>query len=194
MHSYDHDEQDLQTESVDQTSDHVIWTGRPSQWVNLPSVLVNGFLAYGVVYGQWFLKGTSLAREYNQLLPYLDYAVNAVLLCLLLKVLYRALSVFYTKYELTTERLIEYTGITKFLQNGEPLELYNIYDYKFPPPFLMALFGKGSLILKTHDSNQPTVYLKAISDKRHVYEIIRKRVEVLRITKKSYFNGPSATS
>ena len=170
--------------------DRVIWIGRPSQWVNFPSLVVYIAIGLGVFVGRGYFVESRLFYKYRELLPHIDTAILLLLAFLGLKYLYQLLSTFYTKYELTNERLIEFTGITKVFQNGEPLELYNVYDYQFPPPLLLAIFGRGTLRILTHDANQPEVDLLAIRNPRAVYETIRSRVEQLRLTKKAYFNEP----
>lgn len=182
--------EDEQDGIPNQKKDRVIWVGRPSQWVNVIPILF--YAVMGCVLGGFsiYLHSTKYAWEYEKYIEYYDYALAIVCGILILKGIYKVLSVFYTKYELTNERLIEFTGITSMFQSGDPLELYTIYDYKFPPPFLLALFGRGSLKLYTHDKNQPIVLLRAIKDKHGVYEMIRQRVEELRMSKKAYFLDP----
>ncbi len=191
MHDDEDSHVDTKNVRMEGEGDSVIWVGRPSQWVNMPAIIFYSLLAFGIVIGRSYILNSEYVWEYRQYIHYLDYVCIAVLSLLVLKALYKVLSIYYTKYELTNERLIEFTGITSVFQNGEPLELYNIYDYQFPQPLLLAFCRRGSLRLLTHDANQPEVYLYAIKRRREVYEAIRVRVEELRQSKKAYFNDPN---
>ena len=169
-----------------------IWRGRPSQWVNFPSLCFYFVMSMALFYGQNYLNHSNYGVELTQYLEYVNGGVYLIFLYFVLRILVKVLQVYSTHYELTDERLIESKGITGFFRSEEPLELYNIYDYQFPAPLFLALCRRGSLRLLTHDATQPIVELCAIRERKKVYEKIRLRVEDLRMKKKGYFNDPAA--
>ena len=184
------DNQATEDESVRQDGcddDAIIWIGRPSQWVNAPTILLSSVVIAVIVVLKDAYDHTRYSWKYREYEQPLEYMVYLIIAFMVFRIVLRVLSVYYTRYELSDERLIEYSGITKIFENGEPLELYNVYDYQFPPPILLAVLGRGSLRLLTHDANQPEVYLRAIKNRHSVYEMIRSRVERLRMSKKGYF-------
>ena len=180
--------------SIDNTikKDHIVWQGKPSQWVNFPTILFYSVLISALLYGQAYFNRSNYAWDYSQYMAPINLGIYVILVYFVIRLVYKVLQVYYTKYELTEERLIEYTGITGFFQTEETLELYNIYDYQFPAPLFLSLCRRGSLRLLTHDASQPVVNLIAIRERKKVYENIRLKVEDLRIRKKGYFNDPAA--
>lgn len=198
-----HDDDDQDTSELKPTNDdELVWSGRPSQWVNLPINLMLISAGTAVIYGRDYFYSSELdvlirnltyrfGLDIDDYMYLFDYLCLSVLVLILIKICHRILTTYYTRYELTNERLIEFTGISRAFENGEPLELYKVYDYQFPPALFLALCRRGSLRLLTTDARQPIVDLYAIKNRRSVYEQIRQKVEALRISKKGYFNdGP----
>ena len=198
-----HDDDDQDIREIEPTNDdELVWVGRPSQWVNLPTILTLISVGTAVIIGKDYFYSSNIdvwirdityqfGLNIDDYMYLFDYVCLGILGLILIKICHRILTIYYTRYELTNERLIEFTGISKPFENGEPLELYKVYDYQFPPALFLALCGRGSLRLLTTDARQPVVDLYAIKNRRSVYEQIRQKVEELRISKKGYFNdGP----
>ena len=84
----------------------------------------------------------------------------------------------FTIYELTSDRLIEKTGVLS--QKIQETELYRVRDYTVHKPFIMRLFGLGNLTLITSDKTSPRINLKAITNVENVRDLFRKHVEEAR--------------
>ena len=93
--------------------------------------------------------------------------VAAVLLCWLvvpvLWAIYRYVKVANHRYELTDQRLLEYSGI--FVKQIETLELYRVKDLAVSGTLLQAAFGRGRVILQTTDASTPTIVLNAVESR-----------------------------
>lgn len=166
-----------------------LWKGRPSQWVNLPGTIWCVLKCCVILYS---LQFSEVVLGYINKAEYEIYWYGfVVFLCGVFGgvLIYRILSIAYTKYELTNEKLMLYSGITKMFQHGSPLELYDVIDYELPPPGFLVFVGRSTLILETVDTSHKRVYLYAIKDSNHVYEIIRQNVQKMRMDKKAYHNA-----
>ena len=131
-------------------NEELVWSGSPSQVLNLPVFVICALLCWLVV-------------------P-VFYAV------------WKWLVLRNTRYELTTERLKIRQGVLN--KQLDELELYRVRDYKIDQPFLLRIFSLGNITLRTADTSQPLVVLRAIRDGENVYEQIRKYVEACRIKKR----------
>lgn len=129
------------------SNEKLVWSGSPSQVVNLGAFTLWGLLALTVV-----------------LLP-----VSAVV------ILWKYLVVKNHKYELTTERLKIESGV--FSKTVESLELYRVQDLEFDQPFLMRLFGVGNVLMATADYSSPVEAIIAVPDARQLCERIRDLIE-----------------
>ncbi|HYH43203.1 MAG TPA: PH domain-containing protein [Burkholderiales bacterium] len=127
-----------------------VWSGSPSQALNLPVFVVCVLLCWLVV-------------------P-VFYAI------------WKWLVLRNIRYELTTERLKIRQGVLN--KQLDELELYRVRDYKLDQPLVLRLFSLGNITLRTADTSQPVVMLRAIRDGENVYEQIRKYVEECRIRKR----------
>lgn len=96
--------------------------------------------------------------------------------------LYRWLDVKFTKYELTTERLITTHGILNKVTDD--LELYRVRDYKAERPFFLRIFSLGNIRMQTSDRSHPEVIIRAIPNAEDLRETLRKYVEQCRIAKR----------
>ena len=121
----------------------------------------------------------------SQVLNLPVFVVCALLCWLVVPVFYaiwKWLVLRNVRYELTTERLKIREGVLN--KQLDELELYRVRDYKLDQPFLLRLFSLGNITLRTADTSQPVVVLRAIRDGENVYEQIRKYVEECRIRKR----------
>ncbi|MCC9162576.1 PH domain-containing protein [Alcaligenes sp. MMA] len=95
--------------------------------------------------------------------------------------IYRYLKVANHRYELTNQRLLEYSGI--IVKHVETLELYRVKDIAVSGTLFQALFGRGRVILQTTDASTPTVRISAITSPQHVSQLIRDAVEHCRVAR-----------
>lgn len=95
--------------------------------------------------------------------------------------IYRYLKVASHRYELTNQRLLEYSGI--IVKHVETLELYRVKDIAVSGTLFQALFGRGRVILQTTDASTPTVHISAIASPQHVSQLIRDAVEQCRVAR-----------
>ncbi len=95
--------------------------------------------------------------------------------------IYRYLKVANHRYELTNQRLLEYSGI--LVKRVETLELYRVKDIAVSGTLFQALFGRGRVVLQTTDASTPTVRISAIASPQHVSQLIRDAVEHCRVAR-----------
>lgn len=126
------------------------------EWQGTPSQISN--LAYFVVCGVLFF-----------------------LVIPLLLILWRWLQTKYTKYELTSERLIMSKGVLNKTTNQ--LELYRVRDYRHEQPFFLRIFGLSNIVLISTDKTDKVLNLIAIRDGGDLITQIRLNVEGLRKSK-----------
>lgn len=111
--------------------------------------------------------------------------IAAILFCWtvipVLWAIYRYLKVANHRYELTNQRLLEYSGI--IVKHVETLELYRVKDIAVSGTLFQALFGRGRVILQTTDASTPTVRISAIASPQHVSQLIRDAVEHCRVAR-----------
>ncbi len=126
------------------------------EWQGTPSQISN--LAYFVVCGVLFF-----------------------LVIPLLLILWCWLQTKYTKYELTSERLIMSKGVLNKTTNQ--LELYRVRDYRHEQPFFLRIFGLSNIVLISTDKTDKVLNLIAIRDGGDLITQIRSNVEGLRRSK-----------
>lgn len=85
--------------------------------------------------------------------------------------------------EITTERLRVTTGV--FSKRTEELELYRVRDITFVEPFLLRVFGCGTLVMKTSDSSTPEVTLAGVPSDPALRDQLRAAVERCRDRKRA---------
>lgn len=95
--------------------------------------------------------------------------------------IYRYFKVANHRYELTNQRLLEYSGI--LVKRVETLELYRVKDIAVSGTLFQALFGRGRVVLQTTDASTPTVHISAIASPQHVSQLIRDAVEQCRVAR-----------
>jgi len=91
------------------------------------------------------------------------------------------LTVQHTEYEITTERIITYTGI--FSRTIDELELYRIKDFRIQQPFHLRVMGLANIVLLTSDLTSPKLVIHAIPNARTLLDQIRELVEYRRDAK-----------
>ena len=132
------------------TTDEPVWSGSPSQILNLPVYLVCLLLC-------WLVVPIFIA-------------------------IWKWLVLKNVRYELTTERLKVRQGVLN--KTLDEIELYRVRDYRLEQPFWLRLFSLGNIALRTTDTSNPHIELRAIRDCERVYELTRKHVEECRVKKR----------
>lgn len=77
-------------------------------------------------------------------------------------------------YHITDERILISEGL--FGKTTENIELIRIQDIAYKQSFGERLINVGDVIVKSHDSTQPTYVLKNIKNPKEVHEILRRAV------------------
>jgi membrane protein YdbS with pleckstrin-like domain len=144
----------------------VIWTGRPSQLVNLGSVLISTGLCGAL------LVATEVVSEFN-VIP--EYPLAYIMLGLLLiYLLYRWLLVRFEIKVVTTKRI----KIRKSIWNSgmRPVQLFRVKDHDYDEPWYWKPFGLGTVTLQTSDHSDPIVKIRAIKRARELHDRIERLV------------------
>lgn len=132
-----------------ETPEELVWSGSPSQVLNLPTFIVCTLFCWLVVpifIGLW-----------------------------------KWLVVRNTRYELTSERLRLREGVLN--KKLDELELYRVRDYRLEQPFWLRLFSAGNVIVRTTDTMNPIVVLRAVEKSEEVLGLLRRHVEDCRARK-----------
>lgn len=120
----------------------------------------------------------------SQLINAGRYAL-CILLCFLIVPLFVMawwwLEVRCTQYELSSQRLRLRSGVLN--KDTNDLELYRIKDVRVEQPLGLRLFGLSNLVLETSDRSDPHVVIRAIPEAEALMDVMRERVEALRIAR-----------
>jgi uncharacterized membrane protein YdbT with pleckstrin-like domain len=161
----------MSTEKITSSEETLIWEGAQSQVLNLGSFILFFIIAAVITVAALLLAPPPL----NLLL----LALNIIPLAYLI---YKIIMVRSVKYRITDQRVISTTGI--FSKKTDALELYRIKDLEVMQPFLMRIFGKGKIILKSYDSSNPEFTINAIPSPLSLYDKLRIAVEKRRDLKR----------
>jgi uncharacterized membrane protein YdbT with pleckstrin-like domain len=150
-----------------------IWTGNPSQILNLPVFLICALAAGALVVA---------GLLFNLLPPPMGLVLAGLAIVPIAIALWRWIATRCERYELTSERLLLTKGV--FSRKTETLELYRVKDYALVEPFWMRVFNLGDVVLTTTDDNNQRVLLRAVHGAKPLSDDIRKNVEVCRDRKR----------
>ncbi|WOA33469.1 PH domain-containing protein [Alloalcanivorax xenomutans] len=140
----------------------VIWTARPSQWLNVPTFFVVAMAVPLSVVG-------------------LPWPFSVVGLVFVLPALWSYLVVRCTRYTLTARHLrIEFGVLTR---HTEEVELYRIEDTGLASPFFLRLVGLGNLYVLGSDRSTPRILLQAVPNTEGKRQQLRDQVEAARRAK-----------
>ena len=95
--------------------------------------------------------------------------------------LWKWLVVRNIRYELTSERLRLRDGVLN--KKRDELELYRVRDYRLEQPFWLRIFSLGNIIVRTTDTMNSVVVLRAVRNSESVLELVRRYVEECRARK-----------
>ncbi|KAF0804382.1 PH domain-containing protein [Alloalcanivorax xenomutans] len=151
----------MTTDSVSRSED-LIWTARPSQWLNVPTFFVVAVAVPLSVVG-------------------LPWPFSMVGLVFVPPALWSYLVVRCTRYTLTPRHLrIEFGVLTR---HTEEVELYRIEDTGLSAPFFLRLVGLGNLYVLGSDRSTPRINLQAVPDTESKRQQLRDQVEAARRAK-----------
>ena len=160
-------QEEVKTTSVDTNEENVIWSGRPSQLLNLGVFLIAGVISAGILVGALFSN------------------LYVLLVFLVLPIAW-AVWKFWTLhcriYQLTNERLRLFEGVLN--QEIGEVELYRVKDTNIIRPFWLRICGLSTIKADTSDRTHPVVNIEAIRGGLEVRELLRKQVESLRDKKR----------
>lgn len=145
-------------------AEYPVWTGHPSQWINLLQFLFWGGLA---------LAALVLSAYLAAALFVLPVCAGAAL--------WQYLVVKNQVFELTSERLKMHSGVLN--KHLSELELYRVTDTQFEQPFLLRLVGLANVHVLSADKTSPAIVIPAIAGARELREQLRDLVETQRTAK-----------
>ncbi|EIF42785.1 hypothetical protein DOK_11996 [gamma proteobacterium BDW918] len=170
------------------TDETVIWAGRPSQVVNLPTYLWWGAISVVLL----LCKSMWDAGYADQYPPIVDlivgYAVLSVHIISIISCLYAYLSIKYTHTTITRNKIKEVRGITRIFRRELYCEISDVKDVTSPPAGLLALFGLASIIMETSDNDQPVIKIRAIRHRDKVVQAFLPVWRALKVERRGYFS------
>ena len=125
-----------------------IWSGSPSQFLNVKLYLIWGFLLICTV-----IAGLIQTQYYIALVILIPIA--------LIQCIWAYLTVKKTRYAITTQRVRVSWGI--FNKDVQEIELFRVKDTAAHQPFLMRLFKLGTIQILSGDSKNPDINLIYVS-------------------------------
>lgn len=160
------------------TQETVVWRGTPSPLVFLPTYLALALAALAATIGLATLRGAMAAParigdpDLRALIPWLIASVWSVCALAAVGVYLRTAT---TRYIVTTERLRITTGVLS--THTEDVELRRVRDLSVRRPFLLRLFGLGTVHLSTSDISAPRATLEAVPRPDELQTTIRSLVQ-----------------
>jgi len=153
---------------IAQSEEQLLWTGRPSQIVNLGSFILCGLLF-------WLVVPISIAL-WKWLLFWLVVPIFIALR--------RWLTIRCMTYESTNQRFRVTSGVLS--RRTEELELYRVKDTSLVQPFWLRIFSLANIAMTTSDMSTPSVSIKGIpfDTAKQLRETLRSHVELLRERKR----------
>jgi uncharacterized membrane protein YdbT with pleckstrin-like domain len=155
-----------ETELQPTPGEQVIWTGRPSQWIN-----------FKYFFPSWVLMCATAVAAHLLNQPLL-FAVAGVFLIV---PFWKWLVVRCTELTLTNQRLKVRSGV--FSRKTNELELYRVKDTTLDEPFILRLVSLGNIEIVSSDRTHPRFLIPAVKHAETLREHIRHTVEKLRGTK-----------
>lgn len=160
-----------------------VWKGTPSQIDNL---FVFCFLLV-ISALSWPLFSELLVWLSTK--TYISYGIYKVILSLsivftvtpLLFIFWRWLSTRMTVTEITSQRIINRSGVLN--RNVDEVELYRVKDYRIEKPLKLGMFGLSNIVMVTSDRLNPTITISAVRGGEKLRDAIRSVVESRRAEK-----------
>lgn len=188
-------DQDVEVEQMINTDDPVlsyddetiVWEGRPSQWVNAGTYLWwTIFLTGSIVLIVLWNSGMSInySSSINNAVIWAGYGF---MIFSLLSMLHAYLSVHYEHTVITRNKIKESKGITSIFRQDLYCEISDIIDIKSPPAGIMGVLGLSTLVIETHDEDQPVIKIRSIKNRESLIKLILPIWRKLKVDRKGYF-------
>lgn len=146
------------------SDESIIWTGSPSQWLNL-----GWFVACGIGAAAFIIAGVVMGQPIVAMGALIPGIVALV----------KALKVKTTRIDVTTERITTTVGI--FSRHKWDIELYRVKDTTLHEPFLLRLVRRANIQIISSDRSTPAVTLSALPNAEWLRQQVRGNVERLRL-------------
>lgn len=146
----------------------VIWSGKPSQWVNFGTYIfwLVTMVAVSILWVFWQLEYSQQSSDLiNQVV---GYSCMVVLVLALGSMFYSYLWVRNEYTEITKNKIMESTGIIAPLRSEKYCELCDITDIQTPSPGFMGLVGLEQVRIETEDTDQPVIMIRGIRTKKEL--------------------------
>lgn len=154
----------LTTDTATRADETLVWTGSPSQWLN-----VGWFVGCAIGVLAFVILGVVTAQPLFALGALIPLAAAVV----------QMLKVRTTRIEVTTERITTTVGI--FSRHKWDVELYRVKDTTLHEPFLLRLVRRANIRIISSDRSQPAITLPALPNAEWLRQQIRNNVERLRL-------------
>lgn len=161
-------------------NDIKIWESNPSQIINLPIFILLIVLLFVVLLLPHWIADFILLKSITA-----GRVLIGLILMYSLHALWVYLQVRSIRYELTSERLLIYSGVLN--QKREEIELYRICDYKVYSSLINRVFGLGNIQLITSERSSAPLILYSVKEPFKVTDIVRSNVEKVKLEKKILF-------
>lgn len=162
------------------STEKVLYSGGPSQMVNLQTYIFCGLLIALAVIAPAFWHKVFIHSMPKREATYFG-VIKLIYIYSIFKMLKTWLVTNSHKYQLTTQRLKETEGI--FSRTTNELELFRVRDMTFSEPVALRMVGCADIILNTTDKTTPVVVLHGLKNARPVMEMLRKNVDAMRTAK-----------
>ena len=174
-------------EPVRYDDEEVIWQGSPSQLVNLGTYIFWGIITFAAAFGL-LLWNSGIGRSYGDALDQvIEYAIAGTLAFAILSCLMAYLSTRYERTVITRNKIKEAKGITSIFRRELFCEISDITDFKSPPAGLLGIFGLSTLVIETHDDDQPIISIRAIPDRDALIKLLLPVWRKAKMDRKGYF-------
>lgn len=146
----------------------LIWEGSPSQWLNFGVYALCLLCIPAVLFLIQFLPE---AIPKNIVIP-VFIGIPALI------ALWKYLNVSSHQFKITTERIIEQSGVLN--RRVHDIELYRVKDIQIEQSIVNRIFGLSKIIVLSSDRTNPRLVMESIRRGLQVREDLRKAVEVRR--------------
>ncbi len=173
-------------EPLSYTDETVIWSGRPSLWLNFGKVLwwLTVWLLGPILWLSWRFT------DYQTKYPQLEYLVNPTAISLMtIPIFFLLHKWFKLKSEcitITNNKITQASGFTVFFRSEKYCELSDVTDVEAPAAGLLGFVGRASLILKTSDDDQPIIEIKAIKNRDELRDQLIPLIRRLRVERRGF--------
>ena len=155
------------------SNEEIIWNAKPSAFLYWPR-----FIFYPLIGFSWVLLPENIKSFVFFDVVSFKQIASAMSILIVLPLIIAWIGLKCTRYKLTDERLIIYSGI--LARNREVIELYRVKDFNVQIPFYLRIFSRNNIIIHTSDKTAPVVKLGAIKRGYEVEDVIRGKVEKMR--------------